>query len=33
MSRTAPALVVLVLALSGCGGDNSDEASTKRRSP
>jgi micrococcal nuclease len=28
MSRTAPAVVVLVLALSGCGGDNSDEASS-----
>jgi micrococcal nuclease len=26
MNRTAPALAVLVLALSGCGGDNSDEA-------
>lgn len=26
MSRVSPALAVLVLALSGCGGDNSDEA-------
>jgi micrococcal nuclease len=33
MSRTAPALVVLVFALSGCGGDNSDEASTKPPEP
>jgi micrococcal nuclease len=26
VSRVSPALAVLVLALSGCGGDNSDEA-------
>jgi micrococcal nuclease len=30
MSRTAPALVVLVLALPGCGGDNSDKASSPK---
>jgi micrococcal nuclease len=30
MNRTAPALVALVLALSGCGGDNSDEASSPK---
>jgi micrococcal nuclease len=30
MSRTAPALVVLVLALPGCGGDNSGKASSPK---
>lgn len=30
MSRTAPALVVLVLALPGCGGDNSEKASSPK---
>jgi Staphylococcal nuclease homologue len=30
VSRVSPALVALVLALSGCGGDNSDEASSPK---
>ncbi len=33
MNRTAPALVALVLALSGCGGGDSDEASSGSPKP
>jgi micrococcal nuclease len=33
LNCAAPALVVLVLTLSGCGGDNSDEASTPSPMP